>query len=166
MIVERIESLGRYSCLMDGLQTAVDFLRTADMDALGTGCFAVDGERVICTVVDRVLEAQPELWEAHRRHIDIHAVIRGKEKIGCCLSGGLPGDAEYDGASDSVVTTDLTPDGEITLRAGEALVLFPGEIHQSNRPAGGGSVKKVIIKVLCAQPVERGSARRLGRSAP
>lgn len=86
--------------------------------------------------------------EGHKKYIDVQYVLKGAEKIGCCLLSG-----------DSVITTDM-PDKDAALYAdceGEAfvvvsadeyLVLFPWDLHRPGccvkEPA---PVKKAVVKI-------------------
>jgi len=94
-------------------------------------------------------------WEVHKKYIDVHYVIEGKEKI-----AGVP----FTSAIETAVVTPFNERGDIGYYKHEAFdaskylvatpenffVYFPGEAHRPHLkfdPAVAERMKKVVIKV-------------------
>lgn len=80
-------------------------------------------------------------FENHDRNIDIHYIIEGSELIGLNLVENLKSNMEYDEKGDYQLF-DGNFEDYIILKAGEFLLLFPGEAHVT----GGINVKSNLIK--------------------
>lgn len=151
MILDKITNLNRYAGISPNLDAAIRYLQKADLQEIPAGESAIDGDAIISTVVDHVLAGAPDFWEVHRKYIDIHIVICGSEVIRFARDKeAIWSTKPYDEISDSSVVKNEIADGEeLHLYPGDAAVLFPGELHQTNCPCNGGSrVRKVILKVL------------------
>jgi len=94
-------------------------------------------------------------WEVHKKYIDLHFVIDGKEKI-----AGVP----FTNAIETAVVTPFNDAGDIGYYKNEAFdsskyliatpenffLYFPGEAHRPHLkvdPATTDKVKKVVIKI-------------------
>ena len=154
MIFDSVQNLTRYADYSSCFDAAVKFLQKTNLVDIPDGKYIIIEDTLTCTVVDRELTETPDFWEAHREYIDIHIVVRGTEKIMYA-----PGNAEvwcntsYNSASDSIVTRAEMPNGiAFSMRPGDAIVFFPGELHKTNCPAcETGSVKKIILKVIASE---------------
>jgi biofilm protein TabA len=62
---------------------AFAFLRTTQLDTLSVGKHVLDGENVFVTVTEGPTKDYDKTgWEAHRKYLDVHLMISGKERIG------------------------------------------------------------------------------------
>ena len=149
MIVDRLE---HYRCYPFGKawQMAFNFLLSLPHDAeekkyplLGDDLFAI---------VMRYETRAPENAEieAHRKYLDIQAVITGEEGIGWSQIDDLEIDTPYDTAKDAelykhpkqgLLRVDLFP--------GDFMALFPHDAHMPSIMTRQGPVltKKVVVKV-------------------
>ncbi|AMR32216.1 hypothetical protein A0256_12680 [Mucilaginibacter sp. PAMC 26640] len=126
----------------------VDFLRDRNLELMAPGKYPIDGDQAYATIS----EGEPKpldtaAFESHKRFIDLHYVIRGRERI-------------YErGKTDTVIVTkpyDPTKDVENYYTIGhyalakptEFFLFFPGEIHQANIGVNKTDrVKKMVIKI-------------------
>ncbi len=149
MIVDRLE---HYRCYPFGnaWQMAFDFLLSLPHDAeekkyplLGDDLFAI---------VMRYETRSPENseLEAHRKYLDIQAVITGEEGIGWSQIDALEIDTPYDGGKDvelykhpkqGLLRVDLLP--------GNFMALFPHDAHMPSLMTQQTPVciKKVVVKL-------------------
>ncbi len=85
--------------------------------------------------------------ETHRRYIDVQVVVAGEELMdvtspAACTA--LPYDSEKDFAKHAAATAVST----LRIRAGEAAVFWPEDVHQPSIAVGEPAlVRKVVIKV-------------------
>lgn len=149
MIVDRLSHYKSYP-FGKAWQLAFDFLLSLPHDAkekkyplLGDDLFAI---------VMRYQTCSPETAEieAHRKYLDIQAVITGEEGIGWGQADTLEIDRPYDVTKDaelykhpkqSLLQVDLLP--------GDFMALFPHDAHMPSLMTQGIPVftKKVVVKV-------------------
>lgn len=153
MVHDHIDYAKEYFNLAPGIRRALEFLAATDLAKLEPGRHDVEGDDVFALVSDYVTKLPEEtFWEAHRRHIDVQFVVRGRERIGY---GNLATFAcePYDASRDLVVAH-----GEssrfVEVNAGEFVVLWPHDVHmpglRTASPHGDGEsqpVRKVVVKV-------------------
>lgn len=145
MIMDSCARGAVYAALHPSFARAFTFLRDTDLAGLPDGRIELDGERLYALVM--TLDGRGRdgaMFEAHRRYIDIQAVVSGEEVMGwsplAACRQPLPFDASKDvgfftGAPASWV---LVPEGSFAL-------FFPDDVHAPL--AGVGRVKKVVVKV-------------------
>ena len=130
--------------------SALNFLATRDLANMLPGKYPIIGERVFATISEAPTKPKDSLkWESHRRYIDIHYIIRGKEFIG--LSD----------TTHAVVTRPYAPDaqnyttnGKYHLaEPGTFFLIFPNDVHKATASVGEPAPeKKLVIKIEMAWP--------------
>lgn len=145
MIMDAIARGTAYAALHPGFATAFAFLREKDLGALADGRYDLDGDRVYVLVmtVDGRGQAGAK-FEAHRRYIDIQAVVSGNEVMGWSPVAACRQPLPFDAAKDVGFYADA-PASWVTVPAGSFAVFFPEDVHAPL--AGSGTVKKVVVKV-------------------
>jgi len=147
MIYTTCQHLSRYKGISTGLDAAIDYLATADLDKLVLGRNEVAGDLVFVNRFDYTsLPLEQASWEAHKLRIDIQMVLQGEERIAVSDAASLT-PTGYDAQRDF-----LTWDGPaklwLPMHPGRILILFPEDIHmvkvQLNGPC---QVKKAVFKV-------------------
>ncbi len=146
MIIDTVSRAHVYAALGPSFERAFAFLRRHDLAALPAGTHELDGRRVYVLVQDyQTKRAADGKWEAHRKYIDVQYVVSGKERFGHAPTGRMPA-GPYDEAADME-----RPEGEgdfSELRAGEFIVLWPGEAHMPGMAIGEpAAVRKIVVKV-------------------
>jgi len=144
VIIDTLDNIGRYAGLGKHYETAVRFLKEADLSALPLGKTEIDGENVFANLADNFLDRDEMAWEAHQRYADIQLILSGEEGFGWAAQ------ADY-----GLLTGDFQvchPQGEIvpfTLHAGQFVIYLPGEPHSPGNPVKGPAFcRKMVIKVL------------------
>lgn len=107
------------------------------------------GDGIRCTIssYETVDEGQA-FWEAHRRYVDVHCVIRGVERVSICsLAEAQVGlyHAERD-----YLETQGVPTVDLQATAGTVLCLFPNDVHRTRVQTSSGNnhqILKAIFKV-------------------
>ncbi len=152
MIFDRLENISRLACLEPGLAAAAAFLAQTDLTALAEGRTGIDTDRVFAMKQAGVTRPLPQCrFESHARHIDIHVVALGCERVGFADPARLGQQEPYDRERDVAFFGGR---GDIlTLRPGSFLLFWPGEPHMPGvalrRPAG---VQKIVVKILAERP--------------
>jgi len=130
--------------------SALQFLVTRDLASMAPGKYPIIGERVFATISEAPTKDKDSVkWESHRKYIDLHYVIRGKELIG--LSD----------TAHAVVTKPYAPDaqnyttnGKYHLaEPGTFFLIFPNDVHCATIRSGEIAMeKKLVIKIEMAWP--------------
>ena len=146
MIADRLANGYRYAALGPRIARAFDFLTHADLAAAAEGRLELDGTNLYA-MVQRYASKLPKdgVWEAHRVYADLQYIVSGEERFGVG-----PADRFTRGAYDAEKDFEpLTGDGDyLHLRAGQFLLLWPGEPHQPGMAIDAPSpVKKVVVKI-------------------
>lgn len=147
MIIDLLANAHQYEALGPRIRQAFDFLRRADLAALTPGIHEIDGRALYVNVQAFTTRPLAEgRWEAHRRYLDLHYVIEGRERIGYAPAGSLTLGV-YDAERDFMPLT-----GEagafVPVTSGSFLLLWPDEAHMPglavDQPA---PVRKVVVKI-------------------
>jgi YhcH/YjgK/YiaL family protein len=87
-------------------------------------------------------------FESHRAHLDVQAVVVGRERIAVAEAGRLTMDEDLTPGKDVIFYRPTTEASELSLSAGDAAILFPSDAHlpglELGRPA---VVHKTVVKV-------------------
>ena len=127
---------------------AIAFLRDRNLDLIPPGKYELDGENAYAIISEGSKDLDTAAWEAHRKYIDLHYVINGKEKIGINGVDILKVTRPYDEAKD--VENYYTNGEFFTASPGKLFIIFPGKVHIANIKTGSDIEKKCIIKIKAA----------------
>jgi biofilm protein TabA len=144
MIYDTIENCRKYLGMNLHFATALRFLQETDLVALGVGKCEIEGENVFGYVIDS--EGKPDVkLEGHKKYIDLHVTITGKDRIGWKDASACTEEAPFNVEDDYVFFTD-TPTTWFEVPEGHFALFFPRDAHA---PLGGeGKIKKVVVKIL------------------
>ena len=88
-----------------------------------------------------------KLFENHHAYIDVQMMIEGEEQIDVIIPANAP-DAEYSDENDIEFAAFDKDYSTITLRAGDFLLLLPGEWHRPGVAIGEGTkCRKTVVKI-------------------
>lgn len=146
MILAKNRDAAAYRGVHPRLDRALDCLTDEFLASVGTQTRKLDGDALYVTRFDYdTLPLEETFFEAHRRYLDIHVMLRGAERVDIAHPDGLTlfehsgdfygyrGDAEQ----------------SLVLRPGEFLVVFPGDAHRIKIAAGEPeAVSKAVFKIL------------------
>ena len=147
MIFDSMANASTYRILSPRISLGLDYIRNFDRST-PAGRVAIDGDNVFALVQDYVPgPAAERVYESHRAHIDIQAVMSGEEIIGFAPIDVLTLTHPY------VAEKDLAfykgpDDWPIFLRPGDFTILFPQDGHKPGclwRQTG--PVRKIVVKI-------------------
>ena len=146
MIYDKLALFSRYTGLGNGLSTALCYLASQDFRKVRPGRVDIQGDQFYVLVQEYTTKpVEQGIWEAHRRYIDVHFVLSGRERIFFAplekMKLGI-----YVPEKDFL---PMTGDGlPVDLFAGFFVVFYPEDAHmpglQVNTP---GSLRKVVVKI-------------------
>lgn len=149
VIVDRIENSIAYP-LGKAWQAAFEFLSTLKPDVEDKK-YHIQGTDIFAMVSSyKTRPADAIQFEAHRKYVDIQAVMSGSEEIGWLPAGELLTKQPYDASKD--IEFYHHPNASYTrinVSPGTFVVLFPRDVHKPSLMIGNTSesVKKVVIKI-------------------
>lgn len=149
MIVDRIENLKNYVGAVNGLDLAVKFFETATAD-MAQGRYDLDGDRVFANVQGyEPKEYNDEMvFEAHKKYIDLQAVLSGGERIDWAIVDTLTEEREEYSKGGDIAFYSGAGAIEIPLRAGDFTILMPQDAHKPGiKLSDCKDVVKVVVKI-------------------
>ena len=150
MIIDRLENSHLYSALHMRIKTAFDCLQKTDFSVLPAGKYEIDGLNLYAMLQQYDTKPKSQgVWEAHRRYIDLQAVLQGTEILGYANIARLTPGA-YDPAKDFL---PLSGEGDfLTFQSDSFVLLFPEDAHMPGIAAGlPQPVKKIVVKIAVFQ---------------
>ncbi|MBQ9413016.1 MAG: YhcH/YjgK/YiaL family protein [Oscillospiraceae bacterium] len=148
MILGKNSLSAAYAGIHPLLDRALGLLRDDGfLAALGTETQYLEGEALYATrFAYDTLPPEETFFEAHRRYLDIHLMLRGRERVELAHPGGLTlfeqkGDFyAYRGEAEQ----------RLLLSPGTFLVVFPEDAHRIKLMAGDRPepVEKAVFKIL------------------
>jgi YhcH/YjgK/YiaL family protein len=157
MILDELTAAKKYDGLFSAFAKAFEYLRSTDFHSMKDGRYPIDGDSIYASVTSYSTENPLKRFlETHRRNIDIHFLLAGRETIFYAPLEQLQPRSEYDPEKDNMFMND-PPDpsaGSAVLRLGigHFAVFFPWDAHKpgccSDPEDPPVLVRKVVIKVL------------------
>ncbi|MBC7924797.1 MAG: YhcH/YjgK/YiaL family protein [Bryobacteraceae bacterium] len=148
-ITGKLEDWKKYPEL-ERYSAAFEYLQKTDLRAKEPGRIEIDGNRMYGTLTaNRAKRPETGKIEAHRKYLDIHYLIDGREIIGSSAIAGLDLTDPYQAASDVEFYKQPATYRRIEMRPGDFTVFLPGQGHM---PGCGldttAVIRKVVIKSL------------------
>ena len=102
--------------------------------------------------VEQVYETKPRaegFFESHRKYIDVQVIIAGEERMEVIDAARIAVREPYSADRDVILYFDATDASELRLRAGEAAIFFPVDVHMPSLRlhAPAVLVRKTVVKV-------------------
>lgn len=149
-VVGKISDSSRYDALGRNLKTAFEFLRNTDLSTLPKGRTDVDCDEVYLNVLTPALKPFSEggKCEAHRRYVDIHVPVNGRETIGYYRLTDKELDLPFDEQKDYVLFEAKTVPVEVG--PGEFVAFFPpygGHLPSRSTCESVKGYRKIVVKV-------------------
>jgi YhcH/YjgK/YiaL family protein len=132
------------------LERAFEFLRTGSVETKAPGRYQIDADRIYATVSQSGARSpESAQFEAHRKYIDLHYLISGKEMIGWARQTDLRQAKPYSADSEAGMYERPKEYRRLILSPGDFVVFFPGQAHMPTCQVDGpGELKKVVVKIL------------------
>lgn len=147
MIFGNINHEKTYSNLEKDLNTCFEYIKDNDLSNYSSGRYEIDDDNIFVNIVEYNTKNEEDgFWEAHKKYIDIHFMIKGREIINLNFIENLS-DKGYKEDEDF-----LQLDGEksvyVTLSENNFLICFEEDAHMTGIKLNESeSIKKDIFKV-------------------
>jgi YhcH/YjgK/YiaL family protein len=128
---------------------AFEFLNRKDLATLPPGKYPIAGEEVFATITDKPSkEFSVSEWESHRKYLDIHYVITGKQKLGIATLGEVTVREAYDPKRDVVFYNDIGKGKYYIAGPSTFFICYPENPHRPDiKVPGYDRSKKLVIKI-------------------
>jgi biofilm protein TabA len=139
---------------LDDFKHAFEFLESLGNRDKAPGRYPIDGDRMYSIIAENnTIPPEAAQFEAHRRYIDIHYLIRGAEMIGLAVANKLEEAKPYDVENDLALYKRPQVYKRLILMPGDFVVFYPGQAHMPscNPHNKSEEIKKVVVKVLAEQ---------------
>ena len=146
MIIDKLENADRYIAIHPRFRKAFRFLQDCRIHALPPGKIDLDGGYLFATISCQPgRKREQAALEAHRKYIDIHYSLEGKEIIGWKPAGDCQSpQGTFDTDCDVVSYADDPVSCE-TIDKGSFAVYFPEDAHAPL--VSEGIVHKAVVKI-------------------
>ena len=136
------------------IRKCIRFLQSGELPEAGSSVDIGDGMRCIVNHYNTIPEADA-IWEAHKKYVDVHCILAGKEKIGVAYTDKCE-TGEYHVEQDYLEVNAVDAEkvaAWFMIEQGIALCLFPNDAHQVKVQYILGKQEE-ITKVVFKIPVE------------
>ena len=108
----------------------------------------IDGDALFASSSEYIsVTREGKIFENHHAYIDVQMMIEGEEQIDVIIPAAAP-EADYSEENDVEFAAFDKDYSTITLRAGDFLLLLPGEWHRPGVAIGDGAkCRKTVIKI-------------------
>lgn len=147
MIFGNIEDLRQYSYLEDSIKECFVYAKSHDLKDFEKGSHTIDGDRLFVNIVEyETTTPDQRFWEAHKKYLDIHLMLDGKEKIDLNFLKNM--DIKDYVKEDDFLSMDGDKNSSVILQAGDFLICYPQDCHMTAiEIEGSQKIKKAIFKV-------------------
>jgi biofilm protein TabA len=133
------------------MNLAVNFLINEDLGKLSPGRIAIEGDNVYVRIMEyETIPFEEVKFEAHKKYLDIHYVVSGKEAIWCTDTENIIQTDAYNSEKDVFHGLPKYPDelSKIVLSNGELAITYPSDAHAPKGLVGSSTmIKKIVVKV-------------------
>lgn len=148
MIFGNMENPKEFGFLEEQIRECFAYAKNHDLVSWEKGRHEIDEDRLFVNIVEYTTTVPEErFWEAHRKYLDVHLMLRGTEQIDLNFIRNMK-------TGEFVEEEDFLPmvgekNSSVILRDGDFLICYPADGHRTAVAADGPqTIKKAIFKVL------------------
>lgn len=148
MIYGKIADLPLWGEKVPSIKYALNEAKRVADGEFTLGKTLIDGEALYASFPEYIAAPREgKLFENHHAYIDVQMMIEGEEQIDVIIPADAP-DADYSEENDVEFAAFDKDYSTVTLRAGDFLLLLPGEWHRPGVAIGDGAkCRKTVIKI-------------------
>ncbi len=147
MIFDQMKNAEIYENYHEGFALGFAFIRRAVAENLPTGKYELDGEKVYASVQEYTTK-DSNVFEAHRRYIDIQCIVSGEEAMESAQLSNCTEIQTYSQENDAGFY-DGDGQAKLIFKSQDFAVFFPQDAHKPGlKVSEKSTVKKIVVKVL------------------
>lgn len=149
MIFDRLENAHLYKGLHPAVDQALDYLIQTNFSQMPLGRTKISPQ--LDAIIDeyQTQSSEGQLYEAHRKYIDIQLMLTGDEYMGVAPLTNQVAIKDYDEEKDFALYQ--VAGQMLHVKRGMFVVFFPTDLHLPSIGTPPRNVRKVVMKAL-AQP--------------
>lgn len=151
MIVDSMKNYAKYMNMRKEIVKAIEYLGGTDFTHVENGQYELDGKKMV-SIVQRYQTrlAEAEVWESHRKYIDVQFMAYGGERVGIAELATAPKvKTPYSEERDVIFYEPGTKYFDAPM--GTFMIFYPEDIHAPclarGNPPTPEDVVKVVVKV-------------------
>lgn len=146
MILSNLQNSERVEKLNPLLKQLFDYVKSHDLLHTACGRIELDGDNLFINNSEPTcVSAEEQVLEVHKKYIDVHILLEGKETIGWKALEDLKQETQaYDEKKDCGFYADQ-PTTYIDLLPGQFAIIFPEDPHAPI--IGKGKIRKLVGKI-------------------
>lgn len=146
MIVSNLTNSPSIESLHPRFKRLFEYVKAHRATGFAPGRITLEGEELFINSVCRdAVAAEKQPLEVHRRYIDVHILLEGREKIGWKAADTLHLLTQPYSETDEAALYADAPTAWVDLLPGEFLIAYPADAHAPL--IGEGKIHKLIGKV-------------------
>lgn len=147
MVFGNIHNLNEFSFLEKEVLECFSYANENDLLSYEKGSHEIDGENLFVNIVEyETTDADKRFWEAHRKYLDLHLMLKGIEQIDINFIDNMEQKEFVD--KDDFLPLDGEPNSNVILTKGDFLLCYPNDAHRTavavDKP---NIIKKAIFKI-------------------
>lgn len=149
MIIDKIENLEMYKSILPDVYEGLKYIKDMDPNT-ALGIYPIN-EKLLVKVMEYGTGEECKVgYEAHKKHLDIHFVVRGHERIRWSPINDMAIKTPYDDKEDAIFYEKPIPhSSEALLGDGVFAVMFPQDGHACTYFVDKcETIKKIVVKVI------------------
>lgn len=147
MIFGNIKDLEDYGFLPEDIKRCFAYAAEHDLMQYEKGSHDIDGEDLFVNIVEYETTApENRFWEAHRKYLDLHLMLKGPEQIDLNFIDNM--DQKEFVEEDDFLPLEGPVNAHVVLAEGDFLICYPKDGHRTAVAVGEpAAIKKAIFKI-------------------
>lgn len=148
MIVDQINNYGLYIGKNEKIDRAISYIKEMDFQNLEPKMYGVDGDEIFFNLIEyETKEEEERFWESHKKYIDLHFILEGKEFIGYEQFNRMKVKENYHEADDYYLL-EGNLQSKVLLQKDDFMILYPEDVHMTALKVDESErVRKVVFKI-------------------
>ena len=148
MIFGNINNLKEYSFLEAKVKKCFEYAKEHDLLQYEKGSHEIEGDNLFVNIVSYTTTTPEErFWEAHKKYIDVHMIIEGKESIDVSFCDDMQ-IKSFDENRDFVELIGEEKANVNLINKGDFLICYPEDAHRTAIMCQQSqTIKKAIFKI-------------------
>ena len=148
MIVDHLNRYDLYKGIHKRIDRAVSIIKQMEFDSLEPKMYEIDGEEIFFNLIEYETKLEEErFWESHKKYIDLHYILEGKEFIGYEQFSKMNIKEDYNEVDDYFLL-EGSLQSKIMLQKNDFMILYPNDVHMTGiKVVEREKVRKVVFKI-------------------
>ena len=146
MILSTLQDCGRFEVLHPLFKKAFDYVKSHNLLDAPLGRIEVEGDALFINNSNtECVKAEKQVFEVHRKYIDIHVLLEGEETVGWKPLSDCRNETKPYNEDEDCALYDEQAATYFKMQPGQILIVWPEDAHAP--VIGEGKIRKLIIKV-------------------